>query len=554
MKKRIYTSFIWLILPVVLILSVVLSVLYHNGAKEQELVSVREHASLVSELLDRGISGEYIFSDISNAIPESTRMTIIAPDGTVLLDSRARAEGMENHRDRREVIDALRFGTGEAVRYSSTLRKDMFFYAVRLNDGNILRISRAVGELVDYFAVALPVVTAVTLLILLTANFAARRLTERVIAPLKSIDLESNKEPVYEELIPYIYKIERQKQDIKEKMADISDRAETIEAITGNMQEGLILVDNTGIVLTANKCAHDIFGINIESRNIIHICRDEIFKTAVENCLAGNNTEMKMERGAGIYMVFLSPVSSGESTRGAVILFHDVTEQHRAEKQRREFSANISHELKTPLTTISALAEMIDKGMAKDDDIKNFAARITEQSGRLLALIEDIIRLSEFDENNMISEDTMIDLWELAEAVIRTLRETAGAISIELTGERLNMSANRRMIDELLYNLIENGVKYNKDNGKVTVEFSRFGDGQCIIAVSDTGIGIAEQHHDHIFERFYRVDKSRSKKTGGTGLGLSIVKHIAEYHNGKVEIESTEGVGTTVTCYLEYKE
>jgi len=538
----------------ILLLSVVLCLLFHNAAKEHDLAAVREHAGLVSELLDRGITDDIIFSDIGSTIPESTRMTIIAPDGTVLLDSRARADSMENHSDRQEVIEALRSGTGEAMRYSNTLRTDMYFFAVKLDDGNVLRISRAVGGLVEYFAVSLPVVTAITLFIMIIADFTVRNLTERIIAPLKNIDFDSRSSPVYEELMPYAEKIERQKDEIKEKIAELSNRADTIEAITGNMREGLILVNNTGIVLTANNSAHDLFGGNIEQKNVLHIYRDNNFQKAVKTCLAGENTEVRIVRDDRIYNVFLSTVRSGGKIRGAVILFHDATERHRAEKQRREFSANVSHELKTPLTTISALSEMIEKGMAKDEDIENFAARITEQSGRLLVLIDDIIRLSEFDEGNLIKEDAVFDLWELAEAVVNTLRDAAGNIGIKLTGERFEISANRRMIDELLYNLIDNGIKYNKKSGEVTVDITQTGSGMCRIAVTDTGIGIAEQHHSHLFERFYRVDKSRSKKTGGTGLGLSIVKHITEYHNGRVEIKSSEGKGTTVICYLEYTE
>jgi two-component system phosphate regulon sensor histidine kinase PhoR len=258
-----------------------------------------------------------------------------------------------------------------------------------------------------------------------------------------------------------------------------------------------------------------------------------------------------MERGTKVYIVFLSTVFSNKAIRGAVILFHDVTERHRAEKQRREFSANVSHELKTPLTTISALSEMIEQGIAKEVDIKSFAGRISEQSGRLLVLIDDIIRLSEFDEGKPVKENTLFSLWELAENVINALRDNAGNVEIQLTGERFDISANHRMIDELLYNLIDNGVKYNAEGGKVTVELIRIEDGLCKISVADTGIGIPKQHHPHVFERFYRVDRSRSKKTGGTGLGLSIVKHITEYYNGSLELESTEGIGTTVTCNLK---
>jgi len=541
-----------LILPSVLILSVALSLLFHNAAKKQELAAVRNHAILVSDLLGSGVSGYFQFSDYSSLNTETTRVTIITPDGVVLLDSRASADSMANHSDRPEFIGALQTGTGESLRYSDTLRTEMYYYAVKLSDGNVLRVSRAVGGLAEVFSVALPVAAAVTILLLVISNFAARKLTERVIAPLNDIDYSGENTAVYDELKPFVDKIDRQKRDIQEKMSELSDRAYTIEAITGNMKEGLILIDKDGLALTSNNSAREIFGENMEHKNVMHICRETNFQNAVRQCLRGENSEMQLERGGRIYNVYLSPVCSDVKVRGAVILFHDATERHRAEKQRREFSANVSHELKTPLTTISALSEMIESGMAKDADIASFAARITEQAGRLLVLIDDIIRLSEFDEGGVKKEITVFDLWELAENVIGALKDNAGSVEIRLEGERFDISANHRMIDELLYNLIDNGVKYNKEGGLVTIGLKRVESGLCSITVTDTGIGIPERHHAHIFERFYRVDKSRSKKTGGTGLGLSIVKHITENHNGRLELKSAEGAGTTVTCYLRY--
>ena len=551
MKKRVYYSFIGLILPCALVLSVSLSLLFHRAAKDQELTAIKDYAIVMSELLGGGVTGDYRFSDYFSTSPASMRLTIIAPDGTVLLDSRTAADTMENHSGRPEIVQAGQNGTGESLRYSETLWNEMYYYAVRLNDGNVLRVSRAVGGIADVFAVTLPVAVAVTILVLVIANITAHKLTERVIAPLENIDFSGENTAAYEELLPYIENIGRQKQEIREKMSELTQRADMIEAITGNMKEGLILIDGEASTLTANNSARDIFGENMEHRNIMHIYRDVNFQDSVRQCLAGENVEMQLERGDRIYSVFFSPVSSGGTANGAIILFHDATERHRAEKQRREFTANVSHELKTPLTTISALSEMIESGMAKENDVKSFAARISEQAGRLLALIDDIIRLSEFDESGVRKEDTVFDLWELTETVIGTLRDNAANVNIQLTGERFDISANRRMIDELLYNLIDNGVKYNKDGGLVTVELKREGSGQCRISVTDTGIGIPAEHHDRVLERFYRVDKSRSKKTGGTGLGLSIVKHITEYHNGKIELQSEEGTGTTVTCYIK---
>jgi len=277
-------------------------------------------------------------------------------------------------------------------------------------------------------------------------------------------------------------------------------------------------------------------------RNILHICRDMEFQQGVKSCLSGTNAELTFARGGRIYNVFFSP---------GVILFFDITEKYDLEQQRRAFSANVSHELKTPLTTISALSEMIENGMAKEEDIQDFAGKISSQAKRLLAIIEDIIRLSEFDEGKTAKEYSSFDLYDLVASVAETLQAQADKkhVSIEITGERFAITANRQMIDELLYNLIDNAIKYNREGGTVSVALDRE-DGMCKIAVSDTGIGIPPEHRGRVFERFYRVDKSRSKATGGTGLGLSIVKHIAEHHGGRVELESAEGVGTTVVCYV----
>jgi len=405
-------------------------------------------------------------------------------------------------------------------------------------------------EPVAYLAVTITVVIIIVIIALITAGIAARKLTENITSTLDNISLENINIDLYDELIPHAGKLERQNQIVRARIEELSNRTDTIETITDNMQEGLILTNSEGDVLSANNSAHQIFSGSIENKNILHICRDTAFQKAVELCMDGENAEIQMERNSRIYTVFFSPVHSSGNTRGSVILFHDTTEKQRADKQRREFTANVSHELKTPLTTISALSEMIAQGIAKEDDIKTFAGRINEQSGRLLVLIDDIIRLSEFDEGKSNREITNFNLWELAETVITSLKENAGSIKIELTGESFEISANSRLIDELLYNLIDNGIKYNNENGSVTVELTQADNGLCTIRVSDTGIGISEEHHQRVFERFYRAEKSRSKKTGGTGLGLSIVKHITEQYNGSLELESTEGVGTTITCFL----
>lgn len=528
-----------MVLPAVLLLSALLSWFFYTSLKNREMAAVRENAGLIAELLNHGVEGN--LSDYT--VGGSLRITVIHQDGTVLLDSQVSADTMENHGDRSEVLEALQTGSGEAVRYSGTLSEEMFYRAMRLDDGRILRLSKTIRSIAGIFGASLPVVLLVTLLILFLAYIFARRLTEKIVKPLGQIGFEGESAEVYDELLPYTQKIKEQKQEIAGQIAALKDRADTIETITENMREGLILLDKNGAVLTANKTVTDLFG-----DAILRICRDIEFQQCVKHCLAGENADISFKRGGKTYRAVFSPVNSGEL--GGVIFFIDMTERNEAEKQRREFSANVSHELKTPLTSISALSEMIETGMAKDADVQAFAARISEQASRLISMIGDIIKLSEFDEGQAYGEKQTFDLYALAESAIDVLKNKG--VAVALSGERFDLSANRRMIHELLTNLIDNGIKYNKEGGSVTVALSRE-NGFCRIAVTDTGIGIPPEDQSRVFERFYRVDPSRSKKTGGTGLGLSIVKHIAEHHGGRVELESAVGVGTTVVCWIRMK-
>ena len=546
MKRRIHLSFFLLVLPSVLLLSALLSLFFYNSLLNREIAAVKDCANLIADFLNRGLTID--IEDYISASPEALRITVIAPDGRALLDNITDASSLQNHSGRAEVAQAFATGTGEARRFSDTLKAETYYYAIRLRDGTVLRISRTFGSLAGVFASSLPSVLIVTLFILLLAEFLARRLTRRIIKPLENIDFAGENTAVYDELLPYVKKIDEQKREIKKQLAALKDRAETIEAIIGNLKEGLILLDKNGVVLTVNQTVRELFG-ETEQKNILHVRREIEFQQQVKKCLGGSEADLALERNGQVYRLFLNPVKSGDAVNGAVILFLNITEQQKAEKQRVEFSANVSHELKTPLTTIFALSEMIESGMAKDEDIKGFAARITEQAGRLINIIEDIIRLSEFDEGGVQNQNTVFDLYELAETVINAWRDNARDIAILLSGERFEIEANRRMIDELLYNLIDNGVKYNKEGGRVTVTLAHE-DGLYSISVSDTGIGIPQKHFERVFERFYRIDKSRNKKTGGAGLGLSIVKHITEYHGGRVELISEEGIGATVICYF----
>jgi len=551
LKKRIYINFLSLILLCALLLSASVSGVVYNAIRNGEMAAIKDRANLAADLLNNasGITGFY---DFLNHGADAARVTIIAPDGAVTLDNKSKAAYLENHGDREEFIQAVQTGRGETIRYSSTLNEETYYYAIRLNDGNVLRVSKTTSRLAGVFMAVLPAIAGVAALVLIVANALARRLTRKIIDPLNSIDFDGGNANVYEELLPYIKKIDQQKSEIAKQIALLKNRADTIEVITGNMKEGLILVDKTGIILAVNKSALDVFSLeDMAGKNILHICRDTEFHAGVKACLSGIDTEILYKRENKMYNSYFSSVFDGKALNGGVIFLLDISEKHEAEKQRREFSANVSHELKTPLTTISALSEMVENGMALENDVKTFAQKISMQAKRLINIIDDIIKLSEFDEGRIIAEYTEFNLYELALSVSEVLRERASErqISVDVCGERFNVNANRQMIDELLYNLVDNAIKYNKDDGSVTITLTK-GDGFYRIVVADTGIGISKEHQSRVFERFYRADKSRSKKTGGTGLGLSIVKHITEYHGGRVMLTSAADTGTKVECQL----
>jgi len=551
MRKRIYINFLALILLCALLLSASVSSIVYNAIRNREMDAIKDRAILAADLLNKAVDVVNFYDYVNHDI-DVARITIIAPDGTVLLDNKAVAASLENHGDRYEFRQALQTGHGEATRYSSTLGADTYYYAIRLDDGNVLRVSKTMSRISGVFTAMLPAIAGVTLLVLILANIVARRLTRNILAPLNSIDFDGDNQNIYDELLPYVKKIDQQKREITQQIALLQNRADTIEAITGNMKEGFILIDKGGVILSVNKSASEIFREkDMAGQNILHACRDMDFQAGVKKCLSGTNADIIFQHGGKIYDVFFSHVRDSDKITGGVIFLLDISDKHEAEKQRREFSANVSHELKTPLTTISALAEMMENGMAQEGNIKAFAGKITTQTKRLINVIEDIIKLSEFDEGEIVAEYSDFDLYELVQSVVSVLQEQADnkQVTVNISSECFRVTANRQMIDELLYNLIDNAIKYNRDGGTVTITLSEENE-FTKIAVADTGIGIPAEHHIRVFERFYRVDKSRSKKTGGTGLGLSIVKHIAEHHGGRAALTSAEGAGTTVECFI----
>lgn len=480
----------------------------------------------------------------------SLRVSIIQSDGTVVFDNTKDLSLMDDHSNRPEVADAIEDGIGESERFSETVHKNTYYYAIKLNDNMILRLALSADSLAGILMKYIPYVLVCLVGGIVLAFFLARRLTRNILQPINGIDLDNPRTEIYDELLPFINRIKTQREEILRNMISLEKRTDTINTITDNMREGIILLDAKGKILLANSSIKSIFSINdTEGLYVMDICRESGFKYGIEACLKAQETETQLSWKGRIYDVIFSPVKTG----GGAILFIDVTEKHKARQQREEFSANVSHELKTPLTSISALSEMIADGTAKDEDVKSFAVKINKQAKRLVSTINDVIKLSSFDENSADSDFVDVDLCKVAVDVIADLSDKAdkAEVSLELDcPDTMKLNADLRMMDELIYNLVDNGITYNVQGGKVVVSLKE-DEEECSVIVSDTGIGIPQEDIGRIFERFYRVDKSRSRKTGGTGLGLSIVKHIVEFHKGSLEVKSDLGKGTTITCKLK---
>ncbi len=475
-----------------------------------------------------------------------TRVTIIAEDGTVIYDSDSNTQ--ENHADRPEIQDALSYGVGESVRYSDTLNEATHYYALRMPDNTVARIARTESSSDDWLLFVLPLLIIGAIFSLLVSLAAANFLTKRLVAPLINVDLDNPDTVPFDELAPFMSRLSAEKKAVLLYANELKERDDTITALTADMQEGLLIMDEVCNILSANTYALNIFGITeYEGRNLIEITRDMEIITAAREAVAGNKKEVRIMSGKKAYDIMMSPARYGEKC-GAIAFFVDVTEKIASQRQRHEFTANVSHELKTPLTTISGLAELMRVGSVDAKDIPEFSGKIYDQSARLSRLIEDIIRLSELDEGALQAHFEKLDFSALAKQIVKRFEETtADPVNIEITTETCIIDGNEVMLSELLENLLTNAVKYGKADGKVVVSVKKDGD-EAVLSVTDDGIGIATEHKERIFERFYRVDKSRSKRTGGTGLGLAIVKHVAELHGGTVGVDSTPGEYSTFYC------
>lgn len=478
------------------------------------------------------------------------RITWVAADGVVLYDTQASAGQMENHGNREEIREALKSGYGSASRHSETLLERTIYEAKRLSDGTVLRISISQTTLVILvFGMLHPVLVVAVIAIILSAVLA-KRMSKKIVEPLNQLDLEHPLEnEAYEEISPLLRRINQQHLQISRQMQTLKRKTDEFDQITGNMQEGLVLLDGEGKILSINPTARAIFDAQGEcvGNDFLTVDRSREMRGAVNAAMDSGHGTARAQRGGREYQFDLSRIESDGHVVGAVVLAVDVTEQYNAERNRREFSANVSHELKTPLQSIIGSAELLENGLVKPEDTARFVGHIRKEAARLVALVEDIIRLSQLDEGVQIPRED-VDLLALSEEVAATLQETArnSGVTIRVSGEHCFLSGVRRLLFEIVYNLCDNAVKYNHAGGCVDIRVEAR-DENTVLIVKDTGIGIPAEHQSRVFERFYRVDKSHSKASGGTGLGLSIVKHAAAFHDARIDLESTPGQGTTVT-------
>ena len=546
MNKRIFRS-ILLVAGVVLLASflIILDCLYGYFENLQE-DQLRDELSLAVSAVEE--EGE---SYLSRLKPESYRLTWVGEDGGVLYDTQADAGQMENHKDRTEIQDALKLGQGQSSRYSSTLMEKTLYFARRLKDGSVLRISVSRATAWRLVLGMLQPVLMVLAAALLLSGLLAGRLSKKIVEPLNHLDLEHPLDnECYEEISPLLNRINRQHEEIQQQLRVMRQRTDEFNQIIGNMQEGLVLLDEKENVLSINTAAMKLFGVeeSCVGQNFLTVDRNHEISLAIQQALSDGHAEIRCHRGGRVYQFDLSRIDSDGRVVGAVLLAFDITEQEYAERNRREFTANVSHELKTPLQGILGSAELIEKGMVQPEDVPHFIGQIRTEATRMVTLIGDIIRLSQLDEGDEMPREK-VELFALAEEVTDSLKDEAAkkTVTLVVEGQAASIEGVRRLLYEIFYNLCDNAIKYNVPGGSVHF-FVDSNEKSAVVKVADTGIGIPAEDQSRVFERFYRVDKSHSKASGGTGLGLSIVKHAVQYHHGSIELKSEPGKGTEITC------
>lgn len=568
MKRKIYINIATLSALVAVVVTVFLLIAFYNFHVKNEKKALKDYGKIMADILSP--LDDITVDSLRKNIDPNIRLTTIDLDGNVLVDNAADPERMENHLDRPEVKDALEYGEGEAIRNSTTLDKDTYYYAILLSNNTILRISRQGATIFSHFTNILPLIFVSVFLILLLSFFTSSMLTKKIIEPVENVvkNIEGRIDPtelkeltIYDEIMPFIRKVENQEKQIKYNIKTLEEKAALMNVITSSMEEGLILLDKNKKILSINdsgvKLLQGDHKLSYQDNGFLKLSRNMKLYQALERSIDTNvSQELMLSHGEKYLNIYINPVLSNGSLVGLVMLVVDFTKQHKHDLMRREFSANVSHELKTPLTSINGYAELIESGMAKEGDIKNFASTIRAEGARLLNLIDSIIKLSQIEEGEYEKSFSLIDIYEIGKNTVDNLSFIADEknIKLKLKGESTLVTANESMMEELIYNLVDNGIKYTPSGGRVNLEINSQ-DGWGTIKVVDTGIGIPESEQSRIFERFYTVDKSRSRKMASTGLGLSIVKHIVEQHRGTIELISEINKGTAITIKIDgYKK
>lgn len=549
MTRKIFQSIIAVVISVLLLsLALITGVLYNHFE-----TTMLDQLRTTAQFAEQGVEQEGMaYFDSLHA--QNCRVTWIAADGTVKYDNRSNPKTMENHADRQEVREAMENDSGTSVRRSSTLSEHTMYYAKRLSDGTVLRLSMSQRSVLFLMGGMLSPLVFIFLAACLLAGVLSYRVSKKIVKPLSEIDLKHPEQvETYDELSPFLQRIAAQNREIDARMAEIRKQQQEFSMITENMSEGLFVVDRNYQILSYNKSAMQIFGMDPrqEHENLLAVNRSEGFRNAVDSALKGRHTQENLELNGRVYQIIANAVCQpdfAEDMVGAVILVLDVTEKEAQEQYRREFTANVSHELKTPLTSISGIAEIIRNGIVKPEDIPHFAGKIYDESQRLITLIGDIIKLSRLDENQVPMERETVDMLEMARDVVQQLSSVArkSGVTLVANGTHGQVQGVRQVLGEMVYNLCENAVKYNRAGGRVWVDVQQVAD-HVVLRVKDTGIGIPVAEQGRIFERFYRVDKSHSKAVGGTGLGLSIVKHGAALHHATISVSSEPEQGTEIT-------
>lgn len=545
MTKKIFKSIMFVCALVLAVgLAAVMGILYSNFDGQMRKELSKEAAYLTYGVEQQGV--DYL----KNIKDKSARITYIDQDGTVLFDNEADVSEMKNHSDRTEFQKAEKYGAGESSRYSDTLSEKTIYNALRLKDGTVLRVSGTQDSVLALVENLIFPLCGLLCLMLILSGIMASAISKRIVKPINELDLESPEENrIYEELSPLLSKIHRQNREIQNQLELAKQQQEEFALITENMQEGLIVIDKYTMILSANSSAWNLFHMDrgCQGESVYCLDREEEFRHAIEQVLSGEHTELVLKLNGSDIQLIANPVIRDKKTEGAVVLLVNVTEKLERESLRREFSANVSHELKTPLTSISGFAEIMQSGLVKCEDIPQFAGRIYKEAQRLLQLVEDVIQISQLDEEKTSYTWEPVDVYQVCKNAFESLKEKAKRLNVHLyiCGEYMKMEAVRTLLEEAVYNVCDNAIKYNRNEGSVSVFLTQTAQ-EIQIVVKDTGVGIPKEDQDRVFERFYRVDKSHSKEIGGTGLGLSIVKHAVGALKGSVMLRSEEGNGTEI--------